>query len=34
MNREEFLNMEPYSIPQDDKESFYRKQINLHIFEP
>lgn len=27
MNREEFLNMDPYSIPQDDKESFYRKQI-------
>ena len=27
MNREEFLNMDPYSVTQTDKESFYRKQI-------
>ena len=27
MNRTEFLEMEPYSVSQEDKESFYREQI-------
>ena len=28
MNREEFLNLEPFSIPQAEKERFYREQMN------
>ncbi|MCR5035120.1 MAG: hypothetical protein K6B42_06885 [Clostridia bacterium] len=27
MNRIEFLEMDPYSVPQADKESFYRKEL-------
>ena len=28
MTREEFLELEPFSIPQDEKEAFYREQVN------
>ena len=28
MNREEFLNLEPFGIPQAEKERFYREQMN------
>ena len=35
MNRTEFLEMDPYSISQADKESFYRGEVDgsLHIFK-
>ncbi len=29
MTLEEFLEKNPYSIPQDEKESFYREQLNI-----